>query len=156
ILAAIFECTGLFVTIVEFSKGGGNVHLAQLLVFGVLALQYGCLFTVFKRTTLLFFTIYFGFAAFINECEMMDFPHALTEFSGGVSLLALSYGIQRPPYNSIWGFCYFVSSIVLLWMGFDVLPGSVLEIVYLGFACFMLYVRTIVRSKSILATSTVA
>jgi hypothetical protein len=92
----------------------------------------------------------------VNICELLPISRHLTEFFCGGSLLALSYGIQRTSHNSLCGFGYFLSSIVLLWVGFDFMRGHTLELIYFGFACFMLYVSTIVRSKSILVTSAIA
>ncbi|MES2206042.1 MAG: DUF2157 domain-containing protein [Pseudomonadota bacterium] len=155
VLSAIFQTIGLFTTAHEFSTGGGDVRVAMLAIFGILGFQYGLLFFKYTRTSLLFFAIYFGLAAFVNLCDLVHIPRRLTEVIFGASVLALSYGIQRTPYNSICGFGYFVGSITLLWTAFDLLKNTPFEILYLGIACFMLYVSTIVRSRSILITSTI-
>ena len=156
ILSALLQATGLFVAVVEFSTGGGNILIVAMIIFGVLALQYGVLFLKLKRTALLFFMIYFAVASFVSLANFIDIPQNLAEFIIGVSLVALSYGIQRTPYNSICGIGYFIGSIRLLWMSFDLLRYTSFEILYIGITCFMLYVSTIVRSRSILATSTIA
>ncbi len=156
VLSALLQTTGLFVTVYEFSTGGGDVRVAALLIFAVLGAQYGILFTKVKRTSFLFFTIYFAIGAFINLCSLIHLPYNLIEFVCGVSVLALSYGLQRTPYNSICGFGYFIGSVVLLWMGFDIVWRSSLEILYLAMAAFMLYVSTIVNSRSMLITSAIA
>lgn len=156
LLSAILQSTGLFVAVVEFSTGGGDIRIAALAIFGVLAIQYGAFFAKLKRTSLLFFTIYFSTAAFISLAELIHIPKDLTGFICGTSLLALSYGIQRTPYNSICGFGYFVGSIALLWVGFDMLQNTYIELLYLGIASFMLYVSTIVRSRSMLVTSAIS
>ncbi len=155
-LSALLQSTGLFVAIYEFSTGGGNASIAAFLVFGVLAVQYGICFKQLKRTAFLFFTLAFVVGSFISLCDWIDIPDDLTGLICGASLLALSYGVQRTAYNSICGFGYFVSSIVLLWVGFDLLQNSVFEIAFIGLACFMLYVSTIVRSRSILATASIS
>jgi hypothetical protein len=156
ILSALLQPTGLFVTISQFATGGGDPRLAALVVFGTMALQYGLIFLKIKRTSLLFFTIYFGFSAFATLCSLLHISYDFAEFVCGGSLLALSYGIQRTPYNSICGFGYFLSSILLLWLGFDLLTRTPFEVLYLGIACFMLYVSTLVNSRSVLVTSTIA
>ncbi len=156
VLSALLQSTGLFVAVNEIVIGGGNVLIPAMLIFGVLALQYGVLFLKLKRTSLLFFAIYFTTASFASMADLIHIPHTLVELICGASLVALSYGIQRTPYNSICGFGYFVGSISLLWMSFDLLKNTYFEILYIGIACFMLYVSTIVRSRSILATSTIA
>jgi Predicted membrane protein (DUF2157) len=156
ILSALLQCTGLFVTIAEFATGGGDLRVAELAVFGVLAFQYGLLFLKLKRTSILFFTIYFSIASFVNFLDLIHVSYHVIEFICGASFLALSYGIQRTPYNSICGLGYFISSISLLWVGFDLLKNSEVEVLYFGIASFMLYVSTIVRSRSILASSTIA
>ncbi len=45
---------------------------------------------------------------------------------------------------------------MLLWLGFDLLQGTMLEVLYLGIASFMLYVSTIVNSRAILITASLA
>lgn len=156
ILSALFQSTGLFVAVSEIMTGGGNALIPAMLIFGVLALQNGLLFLKFKRTSFLFFTIYFATTSFVSMAGLINIPYNWVELICGVSLVALSYGIQRTAYNRICGFGYFFGSISLLWMSFDFLRNTYFEIVYIGIACFMLYVSTIVRSRSILATSTIA
>ncbi len=156
ILSALLQPTGLFVAAYEFSTGAGNIWLASALIFGVLAAQYGLLFRALRRTTPLFFAIYFGFGSFIALCALVGLSYQFMTLVCGASLLALSYGIQRTPYNSICGFGYFAGSILLLWLGFAIMRGTPIEVLYLGIACFMLYVSTIVGSQSVLITSTLA
>jgi len=156
ILSALFQTTGLFVSVYEFSTGGGDIRIAAVIIFAVLAIQYGLLFAKVKRTSFLFFTIYFAVGSFTSLCSFLNIPYKLVELICGASLLALSYGLHRTPYNSICGFGYFVSSIILLWLGFDVLWHSWIEILYIVIASFMLYVSTIVGSRSILVTSAIA
>lgn len=156
ILSALFQTTGLFVAVYEFSIGGGDIRVAAFIIFAVLALQYGLFFTKAKRTSLLFFTIYFAVGSFTSLCSFLNIPYKPVEFICGLSLLALSYGLHRTPYNSICGFGYFVGSILLLWLGFDILWHSRGEFLYVAIAAFMLYVSTIVGSRSILITSAIA
>jgi hypothetical protein len=155
-LSAVFQTIGLFVAVYEFSTSGGDIRVAALLIFGVLGAQYGLLFAKVKRTSFLFFTIYFSIGAFVNMCSLLNLTYNLIEFICGLSLLALSYGLQRTPYNSICGFGYFVGSVVLLWMAFDIVWDTSFEILYLAIAAFMLYASTIVGSRSILITSAIA
>ena len=39
ILSALLQPTGLFVAVIEFSNGGGNILIPAMLIFGILALQ---------------------------------------------------------------------------------------------------------------------
>lgn len=156
VLSALLQPTGLFVTAYEFSTGGGDARLAAALIFGVLAAQYGLLFSTMRRTTPLFFAIYYGFSSFVALGALAGFHEDFIMCICGASLLAISYGLQRTPYNSICGFGYFIGSILLLWLGFDLLHNSPLELLYLGIAAFMLYVSTIVGSRSILITASLA
>jgi hypothetical protein len=156
VLSALLQTTGLFVAVIEFSTGGGDVRVAALLIFGVLAAQYGLCFAKVKRTSFLFFCIVFAVGALVNLCDLLHVPYNVTSFICGAGLLALSYGIQRTPYNSICGFGYFVGSMSLLWVGFDVLSGTPLEIAYVAIAGLMLYASTLVNSRSMLITATLA
>ena len=156
VLSALLQPTGLFVAVYEFSTGGGDPRVAAALIFGVLAIQFGLVFKHFRRTVPLFFAIYFAFSGFAALCSWLDIHYDLVMFICGASLVALSYGIQRTPYNEICGFGYFVGSILLLWLGFDLLQGTMLEVLFLGLASFMLYVSTIVNSRAILITASLA
>ncbi len=156
ILSAVFQAIGLFVAAIEILPGGGNPSLLAMVIFGILALQYGMAFFTLKRVSLLFFTIYFSIGTFVCMADLSHIPENLTEFICGASLIALSYGLYRTPYNSICGFGYFIGSILLLWMSFDILRHSYLEVTYIGIACFMIYLSTIVHSRSMLAISTIA
>lgn len=156
VLSALLQTTGLFVAVYEFSTSGGDIRIAALLIFTVLGAQYGILFAKLKRTSFLFFAIYFTIGAFVNMCSLLHLPHNLIEFICSMSVLALSYGLQRTAYNSICGFGYFVGSVVLLWVSFDIIWDTTFEILYIAIAAFILYVSTIVSSRSMLVTSAIA
>ncbi len=156
ILSALLQSMGLIVAALEILPGGGNPSLLGMSVFGILALQYGAVFFKLKRSSFLFFTTYFAVVTFVCIADLIHIQHNLIEFICGTSLIALSYGIHRTPYNSICGFGYFIGSIVLLWMSFDLMRGSSVEIAYIAIACFMIYLSTIVHSRAMLAISTIA
>ena len=156
ILSALLQSTGLFVVVSEIATSSGNVRIPATIIFGVLALQYGVLFLKLKRTSLLFFTIYFANGSFIAIADLLHIPHTLIELISGISLLAISYGIQSTPYSRICVFGYFMGIIALLWMSFGFLRNTYFEILYLAITCFMLYLSTIVQSRSILVTATLA
>jgi hypothetical protein len=156
ILSAFLQATGLFVVVAEYFTGISDSRIAALAISTILALLYGCIFYQLKRTSLLFFTIFFAMCAFASAGNLIHMRNNLMEFICGAALIGISYYIQKTAYNSICGFGYSIGSILLLWVGFDLLINSPFEILYLGIACFMLFFSTLVSSQSILVTATIA
>lgn len=156
LLAALFEATGMFVTIHELFPLGNDPRYAELIVFGTLFLQQLLTFLNLQRTVLVFITLIFGFAFIAVTFDIMALKSAHISIVIGLSLLLISFGLAKTPHASITPFWYFVGSVIFLCGFFDIIRNTPFEILYLGVSIFMIYVSTLVRSRMLLFTSAIA
>ena len=155
LLAALLQPMGILVAIAEFSKGGDERH-AILLTSGVLLIQQTLIFLKTGRTVLLFTALVFGLCLYATALDLIDLDEDLTVFTLGLSVLLVTYSIDRTPHRAITPFWYFASSTAMLTGLFSLIQHSVLEILFLGAACGLVFLSTWVRSRSLLFVGTVA
>jgi hypothetical protein len=155
LLAALMQPTGILVALDEFSSGGDERY-AFLLTSGVLLIQQGLIFLKTGRTVLLFTSLIFGAWLFGTAMDLLDLDGDLIFFTLGLSLLFVTYSIDRTPHATITTFWYFVSSTAMLTAFFSLVEHSVLEVLFLGAACGVVFLSTWVKSRSLLVVGTVA
>ncbi len=156
LLAALLQPAGILVAIAEFSSKRGDERHAILLTAGVLLIQQVLIFLKTRRTVLLFTTLVFGVCLYGTALDLIDLDEDLIIFSLGLSLLLVTYSIDRTPHRGMTPFWYFVSSIAMLRGLFELIEGSVVEILFLGAACGLVFLSTWVRSRGLLFVGTVA
>ena len=155
LLAAALQPTGILVTLDEFSSGGDERH-AILLTSGVLLIQQALTFLKTRRTVLLFMSLIFAVSFYGTAMDLFDLDEDLIGFTLGVSVLLVSYSIDRTRHAMITPFWYFVSSAAMLAGLFSLIEGSVIEILFLGAACGLVFLSTWVKSRSLLFVGTAA
>ena len=155
LLAALLQPTGILVAIDEFSSGGDERH-AILFISGVMVAQQLLTFLKTKRTALLFATLCFAALLYATAMDLAALEEDLTLFTIGLSGLFVSYSIDRTPHGAIAPFWYFVSSSAMLMGLFSLLEESLLEVLFLGAACGLVFLSTWVKSRSLLFVGTLA
>ena len=155
LLAALMQPTGILVAIDEFSTGGDERH-AFLLTASVLLVQQGLAFLKTRRTVLLFMTLFFGLWLWGTAMDLLDMDEDLIFVTLGLAALMVTYAIDRTPHAAITPFWYFVSSTAMLSELFSLLQHSVVEILFLGAACGVVFLSTWVKSRTLLFVGTVA
>ena len=118
--------------------------------------QQSLTFLKTRRTALLFTALLFGVCFYGTAMDLLELDQDLIEFTLGLSVLVVSYGIDRTPHAAIAPFWYFTSSIAMLGGLFALLEGSILEILFLGAACGVVFLSTWVKSRLLLFVATVA
>ena len=155
LVAALMQPTGLFVFLDEFVPKTGDPALAALIVFSVVALQQGLAFLQFGRASLLFLTLTFWLAFLGTTLDWLSVEEEYIALLVGLSLLFLTYWANLRGYHSITPFWYFVSGGMFLGGIFAVVEGEMLEIVYLGFNGFFVFLSIRLASRSLLFVSVV-
>lgn len=155
LLAALMQPIGILVAIDEFSTGGDERH-AFLLTSGVLLVQQLLVFFKTKRTVLLFTGLLFASAFYGTALDLIDLDEDLIFFTLGLSVLLVTYAIDKTSHASITPFFYFASSTTLLMGLFSLIEDSVIEILFLGAACGVVFLSTWAKSRSLLFVGTVA
>lgn len=155
LVAVLLQPGGLFVMLHEFSRGGDPLH-GIIYVCLFMLIQQGLTFAALQRTVLAFTSLVYGTALFIALCELFKIPVTLSELILSASLLCIAYALQQSRHAALSGFVYFCASAMLLFVSYDILHRKPYEIVFLGIACGLIFVSTVVRSRALLVNGTLA
>lgn len=155
LLAAILEPTGILVMLKEFSRGGNPAH-GMMFMCCVMAIQQGFTFWAKDRTVLALTTIFFACSFFGIAFDLMKIDGNVIGFVMGASLSCIAYSLGKSKHKSLSPICYFFGSIMLLCAAGDVLHDKPYEILFLGLACAIIFLSTVVRSGTLLAVGTLA
>jgi hypothetical protein len=155
LVAAMLQPTGLVVMLNEYSRGGDPEH-GLLFMCVVMLVQQFFTFLATKRTVLLFTSLFFGAAGFGTLCEILEIDFEIVALALGIGLTIISYAIDKTVHQVITPLWYFIGSVFFLYGAFDLLEGSVMEILYFGVAAGFMYLGTVVRSRTLLFSSVAA
>ncbi|MFC1690116.1 DUF2157 domain-containing protein [Pseudomonadota bacterium] len=155
LVAAGLEPTGIVVMLDEYSRGGDPEH-GLLFMCGAMFLQQFLVFLARGRSVLLFTSLFFGAAGFGTLCQILDIDFEITGVALGIGLMAVTWAIDKTGHRVITPFWYFAGSVFFLAGMFEVLDDTALEIVYFGVAAGIMYLATVVRSRTLLFTSVLA
>jgi len=157
LIAAILETGGLFVTLYEIFGRSDDWHPASILVFSVMLIQQAATFISKKHVfMLLYTTIFFAAALFATILDYIEIDNDLTATITGFSLLCVCYGLIKTPYHYVMGFWYFIGSAIFFCGVFQLLEDSIIEVLFVGISCFIMYLSTVVRSNSLLFMGVIA
>ncbi|PID41872.1 MAG: hypothetical protein CSA52_01875 [Gammaproteobacteria bacterium] len=153
LVSALLQPMGILVMLAEYSDYGKAEH-AILFVCVVMFIQQFFIFLARREYTVLLFTsLFFGAAGFGTFCDIIDIEGNLIFMASGLSLMCLSYVIDKSIHKAITPFWYLVGSIFFLSGVFDLIEHSVFEILFLGFSAGIMYLATVVRSRTLLFVS---
>lgn len=155
LMAALFQPTGIFVMLHEYSPENEPLH-SVLFMSTVMLIQQGAIFCQIKRTTLAFTSIFFGCSFFITAMELLEIDKNLISLIIGTSLMCISWALNNSPHRAISAFWYFIGSIALLIPAFDLLQDTPFEVLYLGLTALMIYISTAAHSRTLLLTGTLS
>ena len=155
LMAAALEPTGMLVAFSEFGSGGDS-RAAVLITCATVAVQFGATFITVRRATVLFFTIFFGVACWWTAFDLLDVDDDLTALVLGSSMVLVALGVDRTIHRVITPPWYLVGSAACLGGLFDLVEGSVLEIVFLFAASGFVYLSVVARSRTLLVVATAA
>ncbi len=155
LVAAILEAGGLL-TLLSQHTSILMPTWGVLVVSFILFLQHGSAFISTRLTVLAFITLIFFYSFFLATFELLGVPERLKWFVLSTSLLAVSSFINHSKYLSIAGLLFFISSLALLLVTFDMVKDKPYEILYLGLACGLIYMAIIEGSRVLLINASLA
>ncbi len=155
LISALLQPTGIVVMLNEYSRGGDPEH-GLLFMCVVMFVQQFLTFLAKKRMALLFMSLFFGAAGFGTLCDILHIDFEIVALALGIGLTAISWVMDRTPHKVITPFWYLAGSAFFLYGAFEILEGSVAEILYFGIAAGIMYLGTVVRSRTLLFTSVIA
>lgn len=154
LIAALLQPVGLLVVFEEFYSSN-EWDTVGLVTSGAMAIQQILTLIKTQRTTLLFTGIVFVVAFLLILFDMLDVDYDFTALVIGASLLSLSVGLDQSKHKVITPFWYFIGSSWFMYAVFSLLEGSVVEILFLAVVSGLVYLSTVVRSRTLLFVSTV-
>jgi hypothetical protein len=155
ITAAILQPIGILVAINEYSTGG-DWRYASLGTSGAMLVQQLMSFFALRRATLLFASFAFGAVFFATAMDLAGADSGLTALVTGASLTSLTASLRRGEHAVLCPFWYLIGTGVLLGGVFDLLSDTAIEPLFLGIACFMVYLSTSLKTRSMLIVATIA
>ncbi len=155
LIAALLQPTGIFVMLQEYSSGGDARH-GILFMAAFMLIQQTATFWAKRRTVLAFSAILFGCIFFATLFDLWDLNEKLIGMVIGSSILCVAYALNQSRHLAIAPFWYFVGSIILMWSVFEAVENTPFELIYLGLATLLIFLSTVVRSRSLLAVGTLA
>lgn len=155
LVAAVLQPTGIMVMLEEYSRGGRPEHGVLFMCVVMFAQQF-LTFLATRRTVLLFMSLFFGAAGFGTLCGILEVDWEAVSLAMGAGLIALSRAIDRTAHRVIAPLWYFAGSSLFLAGAFGILEDTALEIVFFGLAAGVMYLGTVVGSRTLLFVSVIA
>ena len=155
LIAAFLEPVGLLV-IFEETYSGNHWRAIGMIVSGSVAIQQLVTFIRLRRTTLLFIAMVLLSIFTLILFDVLDIDYSITALVLGISLISICVGLDRTPHAVITPFWYFAASSWALYGLFDIVENTFIEILFLAAASALVYLSTVVRSRTLLFVATVA
>ena len=155
LMAAALQPLGMLVAFDEFGTGG-DWRWAGLATSGAMALQFGALTRVFRRSTPVFVTMVFGTLFWWTALDMVEADGTVIALVLGGGLVLASMGLARTRHRDITPPWYFVGGGALLHGVFDVVERTPFEILFLAVAAGTVFLSVLVHSRALLAVATLA
>ena len=155
LIAAVLQPTGLLVAFKEFGSGG-DARWAALVTAGVVALQFGVVFSALRQSMLLFLTVFFAALFWFTAFDLLDMDNEIAALAIGSSLLLAATGVDRTRHSVITPSWYFFGAIGFLYGLFDLVERTAFEIVFIVVASGFVYLSAAVQSRTLLLVATAA
>lgn len=159
LVAATFECCGLFVFLNEYTSGHDAIW-GTLLVCSVMAVQFFLIFSSLRSPATLFFSLFFSYLALAATFEKLEVDGDLYSMVIGLSGLLIGSQLRHTRYASITGIGFLFSGFTLSTSAFvyltraSTLPGypanQADDIFLIGIAVALIYASVQVQSRALL------
>lgn len=153
LIAALAQPSGIVVALRELSSGGSEL-LGGLVVSGVMALQCVLFFARVRRGSVLFCALFFGGVALSAALALLEIEGEFNALVVGASCFLITVAIARSEHEPITPVWFCVSSVLILGSWFSLVRGSLGEISEVALVAGIVYLSTVLRSRTLLATGT--
>jgi hypothetical protein len=153
LMAAALEPTGMLVAFSEYGSGG-DWRWASLITCGTMALQFGAVFGMLRRSTPLFMTMLFTTLFFWTALDLLDADKTVVALLIGGSMLLAAIGIDRTGHRDITPVWYLLGASLFMYGVFDGVEDTPFEIMFLAVAAGLVYLSVAVHSRTLLFVST--
>ncbi|MGE4349978.1 MAG: DUF2157 domain-containing protein [Candidatus Berkiella sp.] len=156
ILAILLQSAGLLIFLGEYYQPSGRWQEPMLFVSGILLLQQLFTFLAIRRTVLLFNAITCSFFVLGSFFNIIHIGENIAFSLIGMGYVAASFYLDKTEFNKITPFWYFIGSCCALIALFDLLEDQNIDVLFLLPSCFLVYLSTLVHSRTLLFVSIVS
>ncbi len=155
LLSAFLQGSGILVAFHEFNLYD-NWRNVILVMSATLSVQYLLCFLKFRTSTLVFLTLLFVVFFTSTALDLLHTDEELIALIIGSLIILVCMGIGKTSHQVITPIWYLIGSVTFLCGAFELLENTAIELAYLGLTTGMVYLSTVVRSRMLLFSGTVA
>lgn len=155
LIAFALESWGLSILVSDFGISHDTHHEIIFASF-LMLIQQGCAFWWSRKTVLALTSVISFCALCITTLSLFGVLNQYFWTALGILLLKIGYDFERTPQKSLSPAAMFAGGILVLSGTFSIVNFLEIEILYLGVSALMIFVSVAVRSKILLALSTLA
>jgi len=156
LVSALLQPTGIVVMMEEYSRGGQPEHGLLFMCTVMFVQQFFTFMAKRDYGVLLFMSLFFGAAGFGLLCDILGIDESLIALALGIGLMCFSYVIDKSVHQKLSPPWYFLGSMFFLYGVFDLIDNTALDILFFGVASGLMYLATVVRSRTLLFISVLA
>lgn len=150
LIAAAIQPLGLFVFMDEYLPKSGDVVKAACVVFGFMTIQQITAFIATKRTSLLFFSLFYFYAFLCVSMNWLRIEAPEGPLMIGLTALMVSWGVSQTQHRQIASFFFFWASLLTAAASFDVFKNSPFDVLLIGVSAGLIYLSVISSSRTVL------
>ena len=150
LIAAGLQPFGLFVFMDEYLPHTGQIAKAAAFVFGFMTIQQVIAFFATKRTSLLFFSLFFFYSLLCTLLNLWEIDAPEGPLVIGLTGLMTSWGVAQTEHKSIAPFYFFWFSILTAAASFDLMRGTSFDVLLMGVSAGLIYLSIIATSRTVL------
>lgn len=109
----IMQTSGWFVAIYELFPHGNDVRKAELVVFGIMALQQAFIYYTYRLTPLAFAVIAFAYGFAQVALDLAGVSDSMIALLLGGSLILVSSRLEKTPHQTLCALGYFAAACVI-------------------------------------------
>ena len=156
IIAAILQTVGLFTFLHEYMPPSGDMAAAACFVFGIMAVQQSFAFFAFKKTSLLFFSLFFFYAFLSAAMDKAGIQAPVSIFTLGLSGLIVSYRLNQSAHQSVTPFYFFIGGLAIAAASYDFVKDTPFDVLLIGIIAVLTMVSVKAQSRTLLAVSIIS
>jgi hypothetical protein len=153
LIAAGLEPTGMLVAFNEFGSGG-DARYAALITASVMAIQFAAIFSVLRQSMLLFLAVLFAMLAWVTAFDILSVDESFGIMLLGGCLVLAAIAADRTPHRGITPAWYLVGGIGFLYGLFDLVEGTLFELLFILTASGFVYLSAAIPSRTLLLVAT--
>ncbi len=155
LVSTLLQPTGIFVTMDVFSTGADERYGVIFMCLVMLTQQILTLWAT-QRSVLVFTILFFISILCMTIFDLYDLDDEYGAALYGLFFMFFCFAIDKTRHHTVTPFWYLLASFCLYAGGFEILDNAGADILFLGLVSFGVFISTLIKSRILLFTSSVA